>query len=148
MTTIECDVLVIGAGPAGCSAARSAAKRGLKTIIIEEDNEIGSPVQCAEGIGSYLVQYMPFEIPKNQLIWEIKGMYLWADNIAIKKEGDIWSGYSINRKDWDKWLASLALREGVKIFTNTKFLFFIILSFRLLNDRIVVRSRSFCLTYY
>ena len=63
MSTIKCDVLVVGAGPAGLSAARALAKKGLKTIIIEEDEEVGIPVQCAEGIGSYLFQYLPFEIP-------------------------------------------------------------------------------------
>ncbi len=31
----ECDVLVCGAGPAGCAAAISAARSGLKTILIE-----------------------------------------------------------------------------------------------------------------
>ena len=56
--TIECDVLVVGGGPAGCSAARAAAMKGLKTILIEEHEEIGSPVQCAEGIGKYLTVYL------------------------------------------------------------------------------------------
>jgi succinate dehydrogenase/fumarate reductase flavoprotein subunit len=35
MSTIKCNVLVVGAGPAGSSAARASAKKGLKTIIIE-----------------------------------------------------------------------------------------------------------------
>lgn len=120
--SIKCDVLVIGGGPAGCSAARAAAKKGLKTILIEEDEEIGSPIQCAEGIGSYLFSLMPFKIPKKQLKWKIDGMYFWANDIAIKKEGGIWSGYSIDRKDWDKWLASIAIKQGVKLFTGTKLL--------------------------
>ena len=33
--SIRCDVLVVGAGPAGSSAARAAAKKGLKTILID-----------------------------------------------------------------------------------------------------------------
>lgn len=118
--SIKCDVLVVGGGPAGCSTARAAAKKGLITILIEEDKEIGDPVQCAEGIGFYLFKYMPFDIPKEQLIWKIEGMYFWANGIAIKKEGKIWKGYSINRKNWDQWLASEALKYGVKIYTNTK----------------------------
>ncbi len=120
--SIKCDVLVIGGGPAGCSVARAAAKKGLKTILIEEDEEIGSPIQCAEGIGSYLFSLMPFKIPKKQLKWKIDGMYFWANDIAIKKEGGIWSGYSIDRKDWDKWLASMAIKQGVKLFTGTRLL--------------------------
>lgn len=117
---IECDVLVVGAGPAGSSVARAAARSGLKTILIEEDKEIGKPVQCAEGIGSYLIPYMPFDIPKKLLKWKIDGMCFWAENLLIKKEGGIWSGYSIDRKEWDQWLAMLAYREGVEIYLDTK----------------------------
>jgi digeranylgeranylglycerophospholipid reductase len=124
MPDIECDVLVIGAGPAGSSAARALAKKGLKTTIIEEDSKVGIPVQCAEGIGEYLLPYMPFKIPKEQLKWKITGIYFWADSIAIKKEGGTWSGYSINRSKWDKWLVSLAKKEGADIFTNTKLVSF------------------------
>jgi flavin-dependent dehydrogenase len=32
---IECDVAVVGAGPAGCSAARVCISMGLKTVIVE-----------------------------------------------------------------------------------------------------------------
>jgi len=118
--SIKCDVLVVGGGPAGCSAARSAAKNGAKTILIEEDPEIGKPVQCAEGIGKYLIPFLPFKIPPNLLKWNIKGMTFWADNILIKRNGGIWSGYTINRTEWDKWLASLAKSEGVLINLNSK----------------------------
>jgi len=116
---IECDVLVVGGGPAGLSAARAAARRGLKTIVIEEHKEIGVPVQCAEAVGEYLFPYLSFKIPKEQLIWKIKGMYFWADGIAVKREGGIWSGYAINRERWDKWLANLTIEEGAKILTGT-----------------------------
>jgi len=118
--TIECDVLVIGGGPAGSSAARAAARQGAKTILIEEDKEIGRPVQCAEGIGRYLIPFLPFKIPREQLKWEIKGMTFWAQDILIERNGGIWAGYTINRTEWDQWLASLAKKEGAQIQTNSK----------------------------
>jgi digeranylgeranylglycerophospholipid reductase len=118
--TIECDVLVVGGGPAGCSAARAAAKQGAKTILIEEHKEIGVPVQCAEGIGRYLIPFLPFKIPKEQIKWEIKGMTFWANDILVERNGGIWPGYTINRAEWDKWLASLAVNEGAQLKTNCK----------------------------
>jgi digeranylgeranylglycerophospholipid reductase len=41
------DVIVAGAGPAGCAAARECAQRGLSTLCLEEHGTIGYPVQCA-----------------------------------------------------------------------------------------------------
>ena len=37
----HCDVLVIGAGPAGLAAARSAAQAGAKVILCDEQSELG-----------------------------------------------------------------------------------------------------------
>jgi len=42
MTVINCDVLVVGAGPAGSVAALSCSKHGLETVLIERNNEVGS----------------------------------------------------------------------------------------------------------
>jgi len=40
--TIECDVLVMGAGPAGSVAALYSSKHGLNTVLIERNNKIGA----------------------------------------------------------------------------------------------------------
>ena len=42
------DVLGIGAGPGGGSAALHAALAGLSTLIVEADPEVGTPVHCGE----------------------------------------------------------------------------------------------------
>jgi len=33
---IECDVAIVGAGPAGCAAARECTRKGLTTVIVEK----------------------------------------------------------------------------------------------------------------
>lgn len=40
---IEADVIVVGAGPAGSSAAKHAALGGANVILIDKKSEIGSP---------------------------------------------------------------------------------------------------------
>jgi len=35
------EILIIGAGPAGLTAAWEAEKHGIKTLILESDKEIG-----------------------------------------------------------------------------------------------------------
>jgi len=112
---IECDVLVVGAGPAGSSAARAAAEAGAHTIFIDKKKEIGVPVQCAEAIGEYLIPYLPFRIPEEQLIWKIDGISFWAEDITIKRRGGMWSSYAINRDQFDKWLANNAIKSGARL---------------------------------
>ncbi|MCZ2416322.1 MAG: FAD-dependent oxidoreductase, partial [Burkholderiales bacterium] len=41
------DVIVVGGGPVGSTAARICAKSGLKTLLVEEQAHLGYPVQCA-----------------------------------------------------------------------------------------------------
>jgi digeranylgeranylglycerophospholipid reductase len=42
------DVVVVGAGPAGASAARAAAQGGARTLLVDHRPELGQPVQCGE----------------------------------------------------------------------------------------------------
>jgi digeranylgeranylglycerophospholipid reductase len=42
------DVVVVGAGPAGSLAARSAAEGGARTLLLDHRPELGYPVQCGE----------------------------------------------------------------------------------------------------
>ncbi len=46
------DVVVVGAGPAGSLAARAAAERGARTLLIDHRRELGEPVQCGEFVPS------------------------------------------------------------------------------------------------
>jgi len=117
---ISCDVLVVGAGPAGSSAARAAALNGAKTILIEKDHAAGMNIQCAESISKYLMHCLPFPIPKEQLIWEMTGMRFWAKDIIIERTEEQWHGYNLNREKFDKWLSYEAVKAGAKFLTNTK----------------------------
>lgn len=117
---ISCDVLVVGAGPAGSSTARVAAMNGAKTIFIDKKKEIGVPVQCAEGIGKYLFPYLPFRIPKEQLIWRIDGMSYWTEGISVNHTSSVFHGYSVDRRNFDKWVAELAIDSGAKLLTESE----------------------------
>jgi digeranylgeranylglycerophospholipid reductase len=42
------DVIVVGAGPAGCTAARVTAAAGFNTLVVDRRREIGVPIHCGE----------------------------------------------------------------------------------------------------
>ena len=45
------DIIVVGAGPAGSLTARTAAEHGANVLILEEHEQAGTPVYCAEALG-------------------------------------------------------------------------------------------------
>ena len=115
-----CDVLVVGAGPAGSSAARAAAAAGAHTICIDKKKVIGVPVQCGEGIGAYLFPFLPFKIPQDLLIWKLDEISLWAGDRTVTRGGRLWTTYMLNRNDFDAWLAKTAENLGAYLLRNTE----------------------------
>ena len=39
------DMIVVGAGPGGAMAAKVASENGLRTLVLEKRQEIGTPVR-------------------------------------------------------------------------------------------------------
>ena len=42
------DAIIIGGGPAGSTVARYSAQEGLKILVIDARESIGTPLQCGE----------------------------------------------------------------------------------------------------
>ena len=53
------DLLVIGAGPAGATAALHAAGSGLDVLIVEKRRRVGEPVRCGEYVPLGLLREVP-----------------------------------------------------------------------------------------
>lgn len=117
----EYDVIVIGAGPGGSSAAKVCAESGLKVLVVEKRAEIGSPKRCAEGISRSAVERMGLKLEPGLISQTIMGARVFAPNgksIDIKYKGP--EGWVIERKVFDKHLASEASRMGAKIISKTE----------------------------
>jgi digeranylgeranylglycerophospholipid reductase len=59
----ECDVLIVGGGPAGLAAAEAAAKLNVRTVLLERQNEIGYPIHTSGG--SWISDMKALDIPEN-----------------------------------------------------------------------------------
>jgi len=115
----EYDIIVVGGGPAGSSAAEACAKNGLSVLLLEKRAEIGAPKRCGEGLSDNSVKALKLKIPKNCIRQNINGAYIYAPNgkdIKIQFKGS--QGYIVERKMFDKWLAENASRAGAKIITK------------------------------
>ena len=117
------DVLVIGAGPAGSIAAKTAAEKGLTVLLIEKRQEIGDPVRCAEGVSKeYLKKHV--EIDKKWICADLKGARIYApDGTKIEMAEQIAGGevgYVLERKIFDRALAEKASNAGAEVRVKTR----------------------------
>jgi digeranylgeranylglycerophospholipid reductase len=126
----RCDVLVVGAGPAGSTAARYAAEAGLDVLLIDKRKEIGVPVCCGEFNASpaVLAEALPnapgldelFPIDPGLVRRKIRGA------VAVSPGGREYEfdlpGYTVDRDAFDRHLADAAVREGAVLSPDTTFL--------------------------
>jgi len=126
MKNYKCDVLVVGGGPAGSNAARYAAK-GADVLVIEKKKEIGSPVQCAEGVSEGLFQRLDMKQDKRFISTKIDFVKLISPNgTVIKLDSDkikyMKGGMVLDREVFDKAIAKEAARNGADFLMKTRFI--------------------------
>lgn len=107
--TTAIDVLVVGLGPAGASAARIAARAGARVVGIDRKRVAGHPVQCAEFVPALIGQQIPdLETHRRQVI---RAMTTFVeDEPAHLKEQ--FSGVMIDRRAFDAALVERAAEAG------------------------------------
>ncbi len=120
MRFIDSDVVVVGAGPAGCLAAKTAASKGVHVVLLEEHTVIGTPVHCAEGISINGIKAAGLEAVKPIVSQELSNARVFAPNrsfVTLKSPGE--TGYSLNRHVFDRILGENAVKAGAELLTST-----------------------------
>jgi geranylgeranyl reductase family protein len=110
------DLLIVGAGPAGSSAARAAARGGIKVLLIDKRRQIGVPVQCAEFVPQSISRYLSFS--SNCIHQTIDTMVSFLpDGKCVEMKSP---GYILDRSLFDKELASAAILSGASLSIQTR----------------------------
>jgi digeranylgeranylglycerophospholipid reductase len=117
------DVLVIGGGPGGAWAAKTAAEKGLSVLMVEKRPAPGAPVRCAEGIGKELLR--DFLKPDERWVAsEIERAHVVApDGFVMELNPDKAGaevGYVLHRKIFDRELVWQAAEAGADIQVKTR----------------------------
>ncbi|MCL1826754.1 MAG: NAD(P)/FAD-dependent oxidoreductase [Candidatus Cloacimonetes bacterium] len=114
------DIVVIGAGPAGSTAARFAAEAGCKVLLLERDREPGIPVRCAEGVSHNGISQFILPDPR-WICTKVSSARFHAPNgesCDLSFPGENSFGYILDRRVFDRSLADLAVSKGVRLLTK------------------------------
>jgi len=114
--SLSCDVLVIGAGPAGCAAALAAADEGAGVVLIDRRREVGVPFQCAGFVPAAAAGLFPGLGPS--LLQQVRTMLTYTPDGEVAESRS--PGYNVRRDIFDQTLAGAARESGVRILTRTR----------------------------
>jgi len=134
---MQCDVLVVGAGPAGSMAAKTAAEKNVEVIVIERNKNVGYPVRCAEGINKFLFKDTGIKKDDSFIEQEINGTKVYFYNEIYELKSEQWKGYTVDRTIFDSYLAKQAEKAGARLLTDTK-----AIGIRKNQDRWVVKTET------
>ncbi len=113
------DVVIVGAGPAGGIAAITAAKAGLRTLLIEKHLQIGEPLCCAEGI-SFCGLNDNIPVDPSWVDADVERCYLHSPNGTILQFDHPDAGFVLSRRRFEQGLAEIAASHGCEVLTGTE----------------------------
>ncbi len=114
-----CDVLVVGAGPAGSTAAHTCASAGLRTILLEEHPEVGCPTHCTGKLSVHAFQR--FALPYSLIQTALRAAALHApDGIVARVRRATVDSYVVDRDPFDRFLAGRAAAAGTEVITGAR----------------------------
>ena len=110
------DVIIVGGGPAGLSAAWGAAKKGLRVAVLERDEAIGQNVRTS-GV-TWIKEAKSFGIPP-ECYNEISNYAFYSPNNYVIKKSETAQAAVLDVRKTYQFLAYQAASEGADIFLRT-----------------------------
>jgi geranylgeranyl reductase family protein len=113
------DVLVVGAGPAGSTAAYRLAQRGHSVLVVEEHGKVGQPVQCAGLVSRRVLDLAGSE---SMVRATVRGASVFGPGLgSVSFRATEPRAFVIDRAGLDVHLADRAARAGAEYRTSTRF---------------------------
>jgi geranylgeranyl reductase family protein len=121
---LEFDVIVVGAGTAGCLAAKTMAEAGLKVCLVEnkKKEEIGEKV-CGDALGEHHLRRLGLENPRGgELEKRIEGIRIYSPDMqtVFTIAHEDFNGFILNRHAFGQWLLNKATDKGATLLDSTQ----------------------------
>ena len=111
------EFLVVGCGPAGGTAAREAARRGVASIVLERDPVVGAKRVCAAGLRPGFCE--DFDVPRS--IVHLDPGTITLSTAEKTYAFPVGPAHTTTREELDGTIAGLASSEGAEIRTGALF---------------------------
>jgi len=108
------DLIVVGAGPAGSSAARCAAQQGLNTLLIEKD-KIPRDKLCGGGLTSKVLGLLDFKLPDTIVERTVSSTRIHVDHESYQFGTDRSLAIMMSRAPFDAFLTEKAVEAGSEL---------------------------------
>lgn len=147
MKKIKCDVVVVGAGPGGSMAAKTCAKYGLDTVLVERKDTPGK-TNCAMClVGNRLGEYV--HINDKIITSPLTGITFYClegTDLSYRERDGYDFGYTVNRNylpdTLDSELVKLAVRDGTELMLKTMFTGLIIENGKMTGIKAIVDGKE------
>lgn len=114
------DALVVGAGPAGSNTARLLAKDGHRVLLLEDDERVGDPMQCAGLVTPKLSRIVAF--PQSDVVLNrIRGALIYSPaGRVIELDAGGPHAVVMDRSEFDRRVARTATEAGAELWTQAR----------------------------
>ena len=110
------DIVVVGAGPAGSSAAYQASKNGVKVALLEKEESVAETVRTS-GV-TWIQNIKEFQIP-DDCFNPIKNYSFCSPNNEVTIRDSVPQAAVLDVRKTFRWLSQQAENEGVDLFVKT-----------------------------
>ena len=119
--TMQYDVVVVGAGPVGATAARYAALNGASVLLIEEHASVGSPVGCTGLLSTRAISECDVKPTDDIVLNSVRGAHVYSPGGGcLPIDGGKTKAYVVSRKMFDRKLVAMAVDTGVDVHIKTR----------------------------
>ena len=118
---MQYDVVVVGAGPVGATAARYAALNGASVLLIEDHASVGSPVGCTGLLSTRAISECDVEPANDFVLNSVRGAHVYSPNGGcLPIDGGKIKAHVVSRKMFDRKLVKMAVDVGVDVSLRTR----------------------------
>jgi len=121
MPHLSADVVVVGCGVSGATAALAVAKKNVSVSLFEEHSQVGEPSHCSGHVGIPAFKHFSPKVPERIIENRIKGAVLNSPSgnpLTLQRSKPV--TWVLNRAAYDQYLAELAENSGATLRMNSR----------------------------